>query len=229
MITESEKTATTSKAGTNQLVVFVEQQALDLAPIAGADTYDLAHGQDDYEDDMTEAEEASEFGDLVQDKSPMQIHLQAVHRRLKEETNSIAAAMEKSLFKFLMENNWCIPAYSAEFIYRKINIAHSFSETAYMYYKDIVVWLPDLKFNVMPPCPNGCKNQCRPHAWRDNHFGRKVVALYGHYFVTSRRSKCMACKTLVLTQKRPAGGAKNKGSNVVEKISLQYTSMVYNK
>ena len=40
-------------------------------------------------------------------------------------------------------------------------------------------------------------HSCSFHGWQTNHFGRVVLTLYGHYYVISRRYKCLHCEEIV--------------------------------
>ncbi len=68
------------------------------------------------------------------------------------------------------------------------------------YYRDAYIWLPDIRWEdkvnrtMVPCCPN-CQTNARvgPHGFRENHFGRVVVALEETYYVISRRYICYEC------------------------------------
>jgi hypothetical protein len=120
----------------------------------------------------------------------MKKYLQSVFERLQYEAKSDFPVMSRKwLLELLSENDWRIPATKANFVCRKLGI--DFDEPSY--YRDIVVWLPDLRFHVDPPCPN-CGRGCKFHCWQTNHFGRVVISLYDHYFVISRRYLCTHCE-----------------------------------
>ena len=72
---------------------------------------------------------------------------------------------------------------------RKLEIL--FTEDAY--YRDVEVWLPEIRFGLecMPKCPT-CKSNAKVsfHAYRENHFGRKIISLNTCYYIQSRRYIC---------------------------------------
>ena len=68
------------------------------------------------------------------------------------------------------------------------------------YYRDVHVWLPDVRWETtdkryMPYCPN-CKTNARvgPHCFRDNHAGRVIVGQTETYYTVSRRYICYECE-----------------------------------
>jgi len=172
-------------------------------------------------------------------KSPMQTYLRKVRERLIDETKQNKPALYDCwLLSFLKRNDWTIQAYQAKFICKKLGV--EFSEPAYC--RKIIVWLPDVQFGSLLPCPNDdCNNfSCRFHCWRDDHIARRVVDLCGHYFVISRRYKCCSCETraaaIKTAQKEHESDLaeafnSDQTDNAITKkkeVSLQYTFMGYN-
>ena len=139
---------------------------------------------DDLEDEINNEETTA---------GPMREYLKAVHNRLQVELNGRQGQLvDPWLLRFLKSNDWTIMTTQAKFICCKLGL--SFGEPAY--YRKIIIWLPDIRFQENPPCPNGCGQQsCHFHCWRENHYGRLIVDFYGHYFVISRRYICMNCKS----------------------------------
>ena len=83
----------------------------------------------------------------------MRTYLMAVFCQLQVETNG-SILSTGWLLNHLRSNNWRLHSFHAEVVCRRLGV--QFAEAAY--YRDIVVWLPDVRwgFIAMPPCPN-CK------------------------------------------------------------------------
>ena len=100
----------------------------------------------------------------------MGVYLEAVTKQLSNEYGGGAAPLLGPLLK---DNNWWLRAIHAPRICGMLKI--SCAEPSY--YRDVYVWLPDVRWGqaAMPICP-GCKSARRvgAHCWRDNHFGRKI-------------------------------------------------------
>ena len=76
------------------------------------------------------------------------------------------------------------------------------------YYVDIVVWLPDVRWGVMPPCVTcGSADHVQKWSWQDSRHpsacGRRFVSQRRHRFVMTRRYICRCC-----ARKRKADAAK---------------------
>ena len=149
---------------------------LAAAQARGAPTRDIIATLDD---------EDGEEEDRARPDGAMQLYLKAVHARLQRETPSKGFAFDdKWLLRELRkkESNWWLPAPKAQWVCSKLGIL--FDEGSY--YRDIYIWLPDLQFDEMPPCPV-CESNTRAgrHCWRGNHFGRRICGLDSHYFTIS--------------------------------------------
>ena len=79
----------------------------------------------------------------------MSIFLRAVHDRLKNETSG-SKAVKQWLLPMLKQDgrSWWIRNNDAKYVCSKLHILYD--EPAY--YRDILVWLPDERWDVMPPC-----------------------------------------------------------------------------
>ena len=106
----------------------------------------------------------------------------------------------------MVENEWWLRALQAPKICAIVGL--EFTELAY--YRDIYVWLPDVRWGLeaMPPCPI-CKTSERVgfHCWRNNHPGRRICAMDTHYFAISRRYKCHTCAGQAAAMKAAAVAA----------------------
>ena len=144
----------------------------------------------------------------------MKVFLRAVHAELKEETKDDFTG-EKWLLGIFKANNWWlrVERLEADNVLERLNLEPSLIE----YYRDIYLWLPDLRWEAMPACPC-CKSASRVrfHCWRDNHFGRRIVGLDTHYFVISRRYYCRGCHLDAIAAKEAAVAAAQSAGLTVE-------------
>jgi len=97
------------------------------------------------------------------------------------------------------------------------------------YYRDICVWLPDVRWGCAITCPHcSCSDRTAAHGWRTNHFARRVVDLSDHFFIMSRRYVCHRCKEKHENDLR-AAGVDARGSDVdTSAEDNPYTFMGYN-
>jgi len=130
--------------------------------------------------------------------SIMGVYLKAVFMRLKHEVSGAFPALERKwLTDMLKDNDYWVLSARAKEVCASLRLNIYTEETKY-YFRDIKVWLPDVQFGNekgTPPC--GCCGSAANvviHGFRDNHYGRRVLSLHGHYFVISRRYKCTECE-----------------------------------
>ena len=119
--------------------------------------------------------------------------LRAVHERLKKETHKDFTE-ERWLLGIFNSNDWWLRVERLEVdkVFERLDIQPSLME----YYRDINLWLPDLRWGAMPPCPCcSSAKSVRFHCWRDNHFGRRIIGLDTNYYVISRRYICGECES----------------------------------
>ena len=170
------------------------------------------------------------------DAGVMHNYCQAIQSRLQQECasqgpNALPALEKKWLLDFLKDHDWCIQHYHAKTICKKLGII--FNEPSY--YRDVHVWLPDIRWGntCMPVCPR-CDNNSKVtfHAWRKNHFGRKIVGLRENYVTMSRRYKCSKCledsDKLKDDLKRAATKEGVEIELVNDKSHVNYTFMAWN-
>ena len=128
--------------------------------------------------------------------SVMGQYLKAVFMRLKFEVSTKFVGLEedKWLLGMLKDDDWWLRANFAHRVCKRLKL--QYTEENKFYFRDIKVWLPDQQWGLkaMPPCVL-CKSAAnvKIHGFRDNHFGRRICDLDGHYFVISRRYKCTEC------------------------------------
>ena len=137
-------------------------------------------------------------------------YLKEVLKRLQQEVSKNFQGLEqdKWLLTMLREDEWWLRSTRASRVCKKLQLEPQFyTEETKMYLRDIKVWLPDVQWGHkgLPPCPC-CKSAAGVivHGFRDNHFGRRVCSLDGHYYVISRRYKCTTCQTEAQEQKKRA-------------------------
>lgn len=121
---------------------------------------------------------------------PMRTYLKAVYARIKEELGDKFTG-EQWLIERLKEHSWWLRAEFAEKVCEKLEIPYG--EPAY--YRNIHVWLPDLRWGVeaMPVCGQCCQPATRAYGFQPNHYGRKIIAWDTHYFIITRRYYCGCC------------------------------------
>lgn len=165
----------------------------------------------------------------------MATYLQAVFERLHSEVSgdtSRSALEHKWLLELLKAPgaDWWLRAGLAEAICERLGI--EFGEPSY--YRDIYVWLPDVRWGELPPCVE-CHSAAEvgPHAFRENHFGRRICGLNTHYFAMSRRYCCSGCKQNAMEVKQAAkeraeaAGLSIKEMQESADAKPQYTFMGY--
>jgi hypothetical protein len=138
---------------------------------------------------VAELDDEEQLKDAADGCGLQQEYLQAVHARLKDEVGNRVLPL---LLGLLKENDFWLRAVHAPKICGVLEI----ELLELSYYRDIYVWLPDVRWGqeAMPPCPNCLSSQLvGAHGWRDNYFGRRITGLVTHYFVISRRYKCLGC------------------------------------
>lgn len=153
----------------------------------------------------------------------MKIYLEAVLVRLQEETTTRGQQVVKRwLTDLLAKDGWWILAVRAKDVCKQLSI--SYEEPAY--YKDVRVWLPDIQYNSMPPCPScKCPNNVSPHGFRTDYPARRICALNNTYFIMSRRYICGSCKSAAASAKAALA---DSGVKVVGKVEAHQTFMGWN-
>jgi hypothetical protein len=158
----------------------------------------------------------------------MQSYLEAINNRLRAEING---SKLPAVINLLKGNEWILRCAQAERVCSVVELQY----TEPSYYKDVYVWLPDIRWGIaaMPPCPTCASNaQVGFHCWRDNHFGRRIVSLDTHYFVLSRRYLCHCCQGISRSLKKTAEDMAKASGLVIEavpedKVTTAYTFMAW--
>ncbi|CAJ1958310.1 unnamed protein product [Cylindrotheca closterium] len=163
--------------------------------------------------------------DLTEEEPELTImhrYLQAIQKRLQYETSPKFPALEnKWLNEFLGENDWWIHRHQYRSICRLLQIQYKEEENEAAYFRKVYVWLPDVRWgpSCMPTCAKcGSNTTVRNNGFRDNHFGRRVVALDHDYYCISRRYRCNNCE-----QKAREAKIAIQQSAAANNIAIQFT------
>jgi hypothetical protein len=116
-----------------------------------------------------------------------------VTERLKEEVKERNKSTDTWLLNHLRENDWWIRKEHARKFAKKLGVKAEHPA----YYRDIYVWLPDIKYGQeFRPCCPSCKsnNGVGNNGFRKNHFGRLIVGMKSTYYTITRRYRCYDCE-----------------------------------
>ena len=158
--------------------------------------------------------------------------IEAIQKRIQREVSGACQEEEKWLSNQLVENDWWIRKAQIRRTVKKLKL-----ELSYLaYYREVYVWLPDVRWasipnTFMPCCPNCISNHdVGPHSFRDNHFGRVVVGLSETYYIVSRRYICHTCQRMARKAKNCAEDLMKKSGATVDTVVVpQYTFMGWDK
>ncbi len=136
----------------------------------------LDKGEDDHPEDYFDNDDG--FEEFKKDKplGVQQAVVKVITERLAEEVREANKSADTWLLKHLKENDWWIRNEHARKFAKRLGLkaAH------HAYYRDIYVFLPDVKYGkeFTPCCPN-CKTNksVGNNGFRENHFGRLIVSL----------------------------------------------------
>jgi hypothetical protein len=127
------------------------------------------------------------------DEGVQQDYIKAVQMRIRDEVSKNHPTTDTWLLNIAKKNGWWIPKEYASWIAKKLNLSRSYSA----YYRDVYIWLPDIRWNdvdCMPCCPTcKCNQQVSNMGFHANHFGRLIVGLTETYYVITRRYRCYSC------------------------------------
>jgi hypothetical protein len=130
--------------------------------------------------------------------------LKALHERIKLEVGSLSRSTtglglaDQWLLRYLKPSDYWVDIKDSKEICDKLELAFHVPS----HYRRVKVWLPDIQYNIMPNCPMcGKGTHVGAHAFRVNHFSRRVAALDIHWFGISRRYICHDCKAVHFEKK----------------------------
>lgn len=128
--------------------------------------------------------------------------LSLIHARLRAElskSNPLPTFESKWLLGHLKENEWWMKAGKARWVLKQLekwlgqdssNSVNEFKATLEQlcegfvgaYFRDIFVWLPDVRWDgMMPVCPECESSKCVvPHSWRYDSLARRVQSSSNH-------------------------------------------------
>jgi hypothetical protein len=167
----------------------------------------------------------------------------AIQKQLQSEVSKDNKDINNQwLLKHLRMNDWWIRKDSYLWFIRKYNKTREkkedeLDEEYKAYYRDVLVWLPDVRWQTpderyKPCCPN-CKSNARvgPHCFRDNHSGRVIVDLTETYYTVSRRYICHACEDHTKKAKADfeAAAKEQNLTAIVDLDDSKYTFMGWNQ
>ena len=156
---------------------FVEQDCMPIIP-----NLDILDDEEVVDEDLAEEEP---------ERTIMHRYLEAILKRLQYETSPKFPALEnKWLNELLKKNDWWIDRHQYRSICRLLQIQYKEEENEAAYFRKVYVWLPDVRWgpSCMPACAKcGSNNTVRNNGFRNNHFGRRIVALDHDYYCVSRR------------------------------------------
>ena len=163
---------------------FVEQDCMPIIP-----NLDILDDEEVVDEDLAEEEP---------ERTIMHRYLEAILKRLQYETSPKFPALEnKWLNELLKKNDWWIDRHQYRSICRLLQIQYKEEENEAAYFRKVYVWLPDVRWgpSCMPACAKcGSNNTVRNNGFRNNHFGRRIVALDHDYYCVSRRYRCNNCE-----------------------------------
>lgn len=195
-----------------------------------------------YDEEEAAKKDSDDFAD-DNDPGIQQRYVAAVQSRLQYELSKNNKDINTWLILHLRQNDWCLPKTHFRWFIKKFNATvenkkDKLVEDNKAYYRDVHVWLPDVRWNTpdnrfMPCCPS-CKSNARvgPHCFRDNHAGRVIVDMEETFSIISRRYICYECRDHSLQEKEKFEKTVPKTSKCQYEVKLdesQYTFMGWNQ
>lgn len=209
-----------------------EDVVVDNPPLTTKTPYDIIANLD-YDEEEERGKNDSD-DPPVEGNGVMQEYLKAVKERLQIELSG--NELDAWLMDILKKNDWWLRTSYASKIRKKLCLPNHYDA----YYRDIFVWLPDIRWNdpaktFMPPCPHcKCNTRVGAHGFRGNHHARLVVNLNTTYYIMSRRYICHECKQVNKQAKAILkASAEQQGINMTipeeDQNERAYTFMGYDK
>lgn len=165
----------------------VNNEEIDVEPALDV-TLNLDIDEDETDSVYDNAEEdAANDGTL----GVQQEYVKAIQLRLRDEVKENNKSTDLWLMEHLKSNEWWIRKEHAPKFAKKLGL----NKTYNAYYRDVYVWLPDIRWSgCMPCCPRCLSNeQVGNNGFHTNHFGRLIVGLTENYYAISRSYCCYSC------------------------------------
>jgi hypothetical protein len=180
----------------------------------------------DYDDGFEEVKNGKPLG-------LQQSVVKLIQERLSEEVRETNKCADTWLLIHLKENGWWIRKEHARRFAKKLGLNR---KAPMAYYRDIYVFLPDIKYgSECKPCCPSCKQRkgVGNNGFRKNHFGRLIVGMDTTYYVITRQYRCYDCerKRNDLCGSTAMEAALRESGVSVEKTvdKLEYTFMAWDK
>ena len=194
----------------------------------------------DYNHEEAQMKGSDDFEDDTIPGGIQQQYVAAVQRQVQSEVSKDSNT-DNWFLTHLKGNDWWLRKEHYSWFIKKYNKTREKKDqldTAYKaYYRDVHVWLPDVRWKTpdnrfMPCCPT-CKTSARvgPHCFRDNHAGRVIVGQTETYYTVSRRYICHECEGQTKRAKAQFEAAA-KEKNLIANVELddsKYTFMGWNQ
>ena len=139
----------------------------DQNPEDDSDEFEYCDGQGDGGgDDRISADE---------DRTIMGDYLQHIQTQIKEELNTKKDKndVERWLIDYLKQNEFGIRKEASSYICGRLGIPHCIQG----YYRDVIVWLPDIQFNEKPPCPCCKSSNSIFQFFLNNNYGLRAIKI----------------------------------------------------
>ena len=177
----------------------------------------------DYDSDVEDIGTPESLNNCVMHK-----YLNAIQDRIQVESNTKKQMheIEKWLFSFLENNDYWIKKEAASTICKALDI----EEELPGYYRDLRVWLPDLQYKIIPPCP-GCNSNCHVgiHGYSKKTLARRVIGLKAYYYIMSRRYICHSCEKSKINKYTFRAYNETSIKNLPRQYGLHFPAMLTHK
>ena len=232
-VTTSNETATVYNEDDNsnedEQNITINNDTIEIVPAINViANLDIDEDGDEYQEDF---DLDDQFLPDDQDLGVQQQYVKAIQLRLREEVSTKGSCNELWLLEHLKSNGWWVRNENAIKIAKKLGLKRSYIA----YYRDVYVWLPDVRWkdvNCMPCCPTCKSNEhVGNKGFHDKHFGRLIIGLRENYYAISRRYVCYSCMKKSDDIESVIDQSLNENENVsVEKTvdKLQYNFMGWN-
>ena len=136
-----------------------------------------SHYDDDDDDNSNyEEPEGDHDGDNREEisSSVMREYLQSIQKQIRDEGNTkrTEEVVDRWIIEYLKVNDFYLHSQMSSYICGRLGIQHAIDG----YYKSVLVWLPDLQFDCLPPCPCcGYSNRVGVHGYEGKTLARSCL------------------------------------------------------